>query len=77
MRLTKRQLKRIIREEYSRLKRQGLIMEGPSEDEKKAAAGEGYMAAIRGDNPGSCPHEKDSDLYKLWMGAFQAAQDFR
>ena len=30
MRLTKRQLKRIIREEYSRLKRQGLIIEhGP------------------------------------------------
>ena len=27
MRLTKRQLKRIIREEYSRLKRQGLIKE--------------------------------------------------
>ena len=27
MRLTKRQLKRIIREEYSRLKRQGLIRE--------------------------------------------------
>ena len=30
MRITKRQLKRIIREEYSRLKRQGLIIEhGP------------------------------------------------
>ncbi len=28
MRLTKRQLKRIIREEYSRLKRRGLIREG-------------------------------------------------
>ena len=28
MRLTKRQLKRIIREEYSRLKRRGLIKEG-------------------------------------------------
>ena len=28
MRLTKRQLKRIIREEYSRLKRKGLIREG-------------------------------------------------
>ena len=28
MRLTKRQLKRIIREEYTRLKRQGLIREG-------------------------------------------------
>ena len=30
MRLTKRQLKRIIREEYSRLKRRGLINEGVS-----------------------------------------------
>ena len=28
MRLTKRQLKRIVREEYSRLKRRGLIKEG-------------------------------------------------
>ena len=31
MRLTKRQLKRIIREEYSRLKRRGLIKEGYEE----------------------------------------------
>ena len=29
MKLTKRQLKRIIREEYSRLKRRGLIKESP------------------------------------------------
>ena len=35
MRLTKRQLKRIIREEYSRLKRRGLIKEG--------IPGKGYM----------------------------------
>ena len=32
MRLTKRQLKRIIREEYSRLKRRGLIRESDRED---------------------------------------------
>lgn len=31
MKLTKRQLKRIIREEYSRLKRRGLIREGNEE----------------------------------------------
>ena len=33
MRLTKRQLKRIIREEYSRLKRQGLIREMDQEED--------------------------------------------
>jgi hypothetical protein len=36
MRLTKRQLKRIIREEYSRLKRRGLIRENSSDDEYAA-----------------------------------------
>ena len=34
MRLTKRQLKRIIREEYSRLKRQGLIIETNEVDDQ-------------------------------------------
>ena len=33
MRLTKRQLKRVIREEYSRLKRRGLIKEGSWSDD--------------------------------------------
>lgn len=32
MRLTKRQLKRIIREEYSRLKRRGLLRENSNQD---------------------------------------------
>lgn len=36
MRLTKRQLKRIIREEYSRLKRRGLIRESSWDDEVAA-----------------------------------------
>ena len=43
MRLTKRQLKRIIREEYSRLKRSGLIKEGNwSQDPIEDA----YMCAL-------------------------------
>ena len=33
MKITKRQLKRIIREEYSRLKRQGLIREMDQEED--------------------------------------------
>tara|TARA_B100000963_G_scaffold305656_1_gene279936 strand:+ start:244 stop:822 length:579 start_codon:yes stop_codon:yes gene_type:complete len=37
MRLTKRQLKRIIREEYSRLKRRGLIRESIMGDQEKQA----------------------------------------
>ena len=38
MRLTKRQLKRIIREEYTRLKRQGLITEMNQGDMAQEAA---------------------------------------
>ena len=40
MRLTKRQLKRIIREEYSRLKRRGLIREMPEYGSGTDFAGE-------------------------------------
>ena len=36
MRLTKGQLKRIIREEYSRLKRRGLIAEAPMRGDQDA-----------------------------------------
>ena len=41
MRLTKRQLKRIIREEYTRLKRKGLIREmGPGRSKYEQVKGE-------------------------------------
>lgn len=40
MRLTKRQLKRIIREEYSRLKRRGLLREMVDQSEVDALADE-------------------------------------
>ena len=45
MRLTKRQLKRIIREEYSRLKRRGLIREATGEE--RAGIGTAAENAVR------------------------------
>ena len=45
MRLTKRQLKRIIREEYSRLKRRGLIKEATGEE--RAGLGTAAENAVR------------------------------
>ena len=47
MRLTKRQLKRIIREEYSRLKRRGLIREFGYSDEELFGGG-GVEQAVQG-----------------------------
>jgi len=45
MRLTKRQLKRVIREEYSRLKRRGMIKEGYEESFEPFEYGPDYGAA--------------------------------
>lgn len=84
MRLTKGQLKRIIREEYSRLKRQGLIREsydeeptGSWEDDANAemefqtAYKEGEKCSRSGGSPEDCPWDyQDTELEDAWMQGF-------
>ena len=59
MRLTKRQLKRIIREEYTRLKRQGLITEMNQGDlaQEAALAYEEELARCEAMDPPLPPEE--------------------
>ena len=65
MKITKRQLKRIIREEYSRLKRKGLIKEygqqGNWQEEEINQLMEDWIAA----NPDASPEETMQEYYRL------------
>ena len=54
MRLTKRQLKRIIREEYSRLKRRGLIKESRTIDPEQKNRIQVYCGEVLGMDVGLC-----------------------
>ena len=54
MRLTKRQLKRIIREEYSRLKRRGLINEMGFRDMSGGHGSQRSYEDMEGDNHAAC-----------------------
>lgn len=69
MRLTKRQLKRIIREEYSRLKRRGLLREYDSDAANQCA--DELMAAF----PDGCEYEEGLD-YCLSLGFTQDNYDY-
>ena len=69
MRLTKGQLKRIIREEYSRLKRRGLLREYDS-DAANACADE-LMAEF----PEGCEYDEGLD-YCLSLGFTQTDYDY-
>ena len=65
MRLTKRQLKRVIREEYSRLKRSGLIRE-MTEDEALEQYQKGW------DAPDASPYTNLSDQASSALDALEA-----
>ena len=65
MRLTKRQLKRIIREEYTRLKRRGLIRENRSFDEAGRESEE-YKAFVNWYHEGASSGH-DNSWWEMWL----------
>jgi hypothetical protein len=69
MRLTKRQLKRIIREEYTRLRRRGLLREYDSDTANQCA--DELMAAF----PEGCEYDEGLD-YCLSLGFTQEDYDY-
>jgi len=72
MKLTKRQLKRIIREEYSRLKRKGLISEVNANELASAdsAYEDGFAGYHEGrDEPGHHYKRFEDDWYAGWNDA--------
>ena len=73
MRLTKRQLKRIIREEYSRLKRRGLIREMNATDYPSGTSFDGLVTLeIDGD-----PYEGDMPTFDInEFRSFAMEEDF-
>lgn len=90
MKVTKRQLKQIIREEYSRLKRQGLIRESydqepssswtddsTSEMEIQTAYKEGEDCSRSGGSPEDCPWDyQGTELEDAWMEGFHEGHPF-
>ena len=69
MRLTKRQLKRIIREEYTRLKRQGLIIEGEEQDPAEETEDEYYdRLAAEYEELEDGRYEREDSMYRKQIG---------
>lgn len=69
MRLTKRQLKRIIREEYTRLKRQGLIFEGEEQDPAEETEDEYYdRLAAEYEELEDGRYEREDSMYRKQIG---------
>jgi len=69
MRLTKRQLKRIIREEYTRLKRQGLIIEGEEQDPAEETEDEYYdRLAAEYEEMEDGRYEREDAMYRKQIG---------
>ena len=68
MKITRRQLKRIIREEYSKLKRKGLINESPMRGDQEACIQQ-CLAAIPGNMRKICSmgmgHMVINDVYHI------------
>ena len=72
MRLTKRQLKRIIREEYSRLKRRGLIRESIPD------SGEGSIADVIEQCANECQANPEADVETVcerWLSSYGISID--
>lgn len=69
MRLTKRQLKRIIREEYTRLKRQGLIIEGEEQVPAEETEDEYYdRLAAEYEEMEDGRYEREDAMYRKQIG---------
>ena len=66
MKISKRQLKRIIREEYKRLKRQGLIVENSREEQKAIDMIEYYRSQGMG----------NEEIYNRMLGAMRFDMQF-
>ncbi len=74
MKITKRQLKRIIREEYSRLKRRGLIRESIP------ASGEGSIADVIKQCVSECQANPEADVESVcerWASTYGIPQHQR
>ena len=74
MRLTKRQLKRIIREEYSRLKRRGLIRETKYSWMKTHKPGQGFPFT---DAQWAATDQAEKDAYMDWAFGDDDDDDLR
>jgi hypothetical protein len=79
VRLTKRQLKRVIREEYSKLKRRGMIKESYEESFEPFEFGSDYAAAPAADSAGmgqACMSMSCQDLMMMICEVCEANIEF-